>query len=795
MNDKLRNHLRIGVVGFLLAALGGAQAVGAQFEFLRVGEVQPRGWLLEQIRTDATQGYGPVLDRLTDRCEVPVFDSRHKSELAKPKIGEVWWNGETTGNWLDGLIRTAYLSGDAAAKRQVDGMVTRILAMQEEDGYLGTYPRALRFEQPVTNKNGELWSQTCLFRGLLAYHEFTGRRDVLEAVRRASKLMILKYGPDKPYWKEGSVGAGGGPGHNIMFVDICEWLYRLTGDKSFVEFSRFLYDGYSELVEIRERDIQLRNLADMNQLFEGHGAHVMEHLRVPLFVHHATGDAKYRVAAENCFPKTARHLSAGGACISDEGVHQRPGSPSIGCEYCTMLELLHSLQSGVEKTGRAPLADWIEVLAFNAAQGARQRDGKAIQYCTRDNQFEATRKGAGSRFKLSPTHDDVAVCCPVTALKFFPYFVNQLWMKTSDGLVAVSYAPNELVTTVNGVKVRITSETVYPFEDEVWMTIAPEKPVKFALRLRVPGWSSGAKLDAAGASVSDADGWKVLTKEWRAGDRITVAFNPAIERKAMANGEIYWKRGPLVYALPIASERKASRNYAVEGFADYEYTPEAGAFWDYAVDKGSGEFQFEKVAAKGNPWAEPPLRLTGKLFNRKSNVNELVALVPMGTSLLRRTAFANMKFVRAMQGDANLARKAKVEVPSCAAGYKAEALVDGVAEGFPNNLAAEWASKGGGVGTKVKLSWLEPVTVGSIWLFDRPNPADHVSAAQIHFSDGSTAQVGDLPNDGATPFKLSFPEKTITWMEIVITKVGPRNKNAGFSEIAVFRKEPIGNNE
>lgn len=778
------------VVPARTARAGGSNSV---FQFLKVGEVHPRGWLLDQIRMDATNGYGPVLDKLTDRCELPVFDCRHKSELAKPKHGEVWWNGETTGNWLDGLIRTAYLSGDAAAKRQVDGMVARILAMQEEDGYLGTYPKGLRYEQPVTTKNGELWSQTCLFRGLLAYHELTGRRDVLEAVRRASKLMISKYGRDKPYWKEGAVGAGGGPGHDLMFVDICEWLHRLTGDQIFVEFARFLYDGYSDLIELRERDIQLRHLADMNVLFEGHGAHVMEHLRVPLFVHYATGDAKYRTAAENCFPKTARHLSAGGACISDEGIGRRPGSPYIGCEYCTMLELLHSLQSGLEKTGRASPGDWIELLAFNSAQGARQRDGKAIQYCTADNQFQATRQGIGSRFKLSPTHDDVAVCCPVTALKFFPYFVNQLWMKTTagDGLVAVSYAPNELQTTVHGLKVRIETDTAFPFEDEVRMTVTPEKPVKFTLRLRIPAWAGSMKVEAAGASVAGADGWKVLTKEWQPGDRAVISFRPGIERKAMANGETYWKRGPLVFALPIASERQAVRNYAVGGFADYEYTPKAGACWDYAVEEGSGAFRFETTAVKAHPWIDPPVRLVGTLFNRQSNADEPVALVPMGTSILRRTTFANMKLIRTMQGDANLARKARVEVPSCAGGYRAEALVDGIAEGFPNNLAAEWASKGGGVGTKVKLVWPQPVTIGSVWLFDRPNPADHVRAAEVHFSDGSAAQVGELPNDGATPFKLTFPERTVTWMEIVVTQVGPRSKNAGYSEIAVFRKEPL----
>ena len=81
-------------------------------------------------------------------------------------------------------------------------------------------------------------------------------------------------------------------------------------------------------------------------------------------------------------------------------------------------------------------------------------------------------------------------------------------------------------------------------------------------------------------------------------------------------------------------------------------------------------------------------------------------------------------------------------------------------------------------------------TVGSVWLFDRPNPADHVVATKLSFSDGSSETVGELPNDGATPFKLSFPAKTITWMDVVVTKVGPKTKNSGFAEIAVFSKEP-----
>ncbi len=651
----------------------------------------------------------------------------------------------------------------------------------------------------MTAKNGELWSQTCLFRGLLAYHELTGRRDVLDAVGRAAKLMLSQYSPARPYWKEGSVGGGGGPGHDLMFVDICEWLYRLTGDKSYVVFAQFLYDGYSELVDLREFDIQVRRLSDMSQLFAGHGAHVMEHLRVPLFVRYATGDEKYRVAAENIFPKTARHLSAGGACISDEGVGQRPGSPYIGCEYCTMLELLHSLQSGVEKAGRASLGDWIEVLAFNAAEGARQRDGRAIQYCTVDNQFSAAVKDVHRRGKLSPTHEDVAVCCPVTALKFFPYFVNELWMKTAagDGLVAVSYAPNDLMTKINGVNVRIQTETSYPFEDEVRMLVTPEKPLMCSIRLRVPGWAGGMKIVAPGASVIETAGWRVVTKEWNAGDRITLSFQPEIERKTMANGESYLQRGPLVYALPLAAESKQIKTYPVASFGDFELTPLTGSQWNYALEEQGGAFGFTRTAAQGNPWTTSPVRLKGNLINIKSGQSESVELVPMGASLLRRVAFPDMKAIRAvaaqaeiLKGTLNLARQAKVTASTSAKGYTPQAVADGVVEGFPENLAAEWASNRETVGAKVKLTWDKPVTAGCVWLFDRPNPADHVVAAKINFSDGSNETVGELPNDGATPCKLNFAAKNITWMEVTITKVGAKTHNSGFAEIAVFGKEP-----
>jgi len=780
--------------------LSAADAPREQFKNLRLGEVQPRGWLQEQLVTEARDGFAVRLDKLTtnakSRVDVPTFDTRNKSEMEKS-----WWNGETTGNWLDCLVQLAYLSGDPAAKKLADDTVNRILSFQEPDGYLGMYPASVRYQQPAGGQNGELWTQACLFRGLLAYYEFTGRADVLAAVERATKLTMSKYGKDRPYWATRVVR--GGPGHNFMFVDICEWLWRLTGDQSYPDFARFLYDSYNERTDVFDTDIQLRNLSNPDSLFIKHGAHVMEHLRVPLFVGYVTGDAKYWPAVDNIFLKTDRHLSAGGACISDEDILERLGSPDIGCEYCTMLELLNSLKSGVQKTGRADLADRMEVLAFNSAQGSRLRDCKAAQYCTRDNQHEATiATGQGTRFKFSPTHEDVAVCCSPNAVKFFPSLVQGLWMKEADdsGLAAIGYAPNEVQTRISNTAVKIETVTMYPFEDEVRMTVNPEKPVRFSLRLRVPAWAGDMKIVASGAEVRSEKGWRILSKEWKAGDTVTLQFAPEVVRKTVANGSgVYWQRGPLVYSLPIAFDRKETKQYSVAGFADWDYTPSTNTFWNYAVNKDCGSFVFErtKLDAGSNPWVQPPVALKGLLLNRKSNQSEPVLLVPMGSALLRHTVFADAEAVRPvpnqkelLKGDANLARKAEVIVPSTSKGYSRAALIDGVAEGFPENKTAEWASDHGKVGTTVKLLWEMPEAVGGVWLYDRPNEFDHVLAAQVKFSDGSTVEVGALPDDGTAPFKLNFPERVITWLEVTVTKVGPKTGNTGFSEIAVFKQAP-----
>jgi DUF1680 family protein len=197
--------MRLTGLAFILAAWTAVAA--PQFEWLRVGEVKPRGWLLERLQNDVRHGFASSLDRLTDRCDMDTFDTRKKAELKQPKIGGVWWDGETTGKWLDGFVRMAYLADDAPAKARADALIAQVLATQDDDGYLGCYPRAVRYQSPIGQpNNGELWDQACLFPALLAYYELTGREDVRKAVERAALLTLSKYGPEREH-SAGRTGA------------------------------------------------------------------------------------------------------------------------------------------------------------------------------------------------------------------------------------------------------------------------------------------------------------------------------------------------------------------------------------------------------------------------------------------------------------------------------------------------------------------------------------------------------------------------------------------------------------
>lgn len=134
----------------------------------------------------------------------------------------------------------------------------------------------------------------------------------------------------------------------------------------------------------------------------------------------------------------------------------------------------------------------------------------------------------------------------------------------------------------------------------------------------------------------------------------------------------------------------------------------------------------------------------------------------------------------------NIAPLATVSVSSTHQDYATHGLTDGIVGGFPGDIKQEWCSNGEHETATVRLTWSTEQTINRIWLFDRPNDLDQVRSGWLVFSDGSTLQTGELPDNASQGLELRFPAKRVKWIVFIADEVKPTTQNIGLSEIGVF---------
>ncbi|HIQ22080.1 MAG TPA: hypothetical protein EYH34_12730 [Planctomycetes bacterium] len=663
----------------VLVATGGrlsaAKREAEAFAPVRLGHVKPRGWLRDVQARDLTTGYAGHLDELLQDPQTEKYLLRRENNdfvtrannrgcrcdergLATPPAPRTWWHAEMIGDWHDGLLRAAYLAGGARAKAKADRFIEAILKSQDGDGYIGIYPAGCRFH--FAQPDGELWSQRCVLLPLLAYYELAGREDVLEAVQRAVKLTIAQYGPGKKNYFDTPKQRDCGISHGLMFLDVLEWLYRLTGDEAYRRAALSFYEDYNAARNVLVKDGQLERLLDPSIPFSGHGPDVMGFLRVTLLCYYLSGKEVYLKAWRNAIGKVERHLGVGGSPLSGHGeeIKAEGQKPDMPYEYCSTFYLLHSLIWALQKTGEARFGDMIERTLFNAAQGARFADGKALTYYSADERLWVRQRppeGRGNH-RFIYTAAFYPSCCHDSGARVYPYTISAMWMRSrgrdGDGLVAALYGPSHVRTEINGTRVSVVEETDYPFSFEIGLSMQVERPIAFPLRLRVPAWSPEPSVTAPGAAVTrDRRGFLVVTKRWQSCDRVRLTLKPTIRGERSVDGRTAVAYGPLVFSLPIPEKAEVVQRFPpvgpdrVGGFCAYQYDPAdlASARRPLKLMGGKPGFGFRVVEDDTTdpryPWDRPRLGLRGTMLGAGGQL-ERVTLLPMGSTLLRRTFFA-----------------------------------------------------------------------------------------------------------------------------------------------------------
>ena len=216
-------------------------------------------------------------------------------------------------------------------------------------------------------------------------------------------------------------------------------------------------------------------------------------------------------------------------------------------------------------------------------------------------------------------------CCTSNMHQGWPKFAANLWMKTPEGgLAAVAYAPSKVSIDVNGVSVKVTLETDYPFADLLTFTVKADSPVGFPLVLRIPEWAHGAKLTMDGVDVgSPTPGtFHVVECEWNGETIITLELPMSVKTTRRYNNAISIERGPLVYSLKIGEEWtrvNADQPCRELPHADWEVRPTTP--WNYAliVDESnpSASVTFETNPVGDCPFSPAGAPVIAKIKGRK----------------------------------------------------------------------------------------------------------------------------------------------------------------------------------
>lgn len=651
---------------------------------LLLGEIQPQGWLKDQLNRMKT-GLTGHLDK-----RYPQVIGQRNGWLGGD--GDAWERGPY---WIDGLLPLAYILKDEELIKKVKPWIEWTIKNQREDGYIGPKPlkEKSKPESGIQKEPAEdWWPRMVMLKVLQQYYGATGDKRVIKTLTNYFKYQLREL-PKHPLDQWSFWGNRRGA-DNLMVV---YWLYNQTGESFLLELGNLLYEqtfpyttvfsnqytnkqnGMSHLYPYNTGngypfDQELIKKLHVGQLQSFHCVNLAQGIKTPIIYYQQNPDSNYIKAVKKAFNDISIfHGQAQGMYGGDEPLHGN--APTQGVEFCSVVEMMFSLESMLAVTGDTEFADHLEKITYNALPTQATDDFNNRQYFQSANQVQISR--AKRNFFEDDGHQGTDLCyglltgypcCTSNMHQGWPKFVQNLWYGTEDnGVAALIYGPSEVNARVsNGKEIHITEDTNYPFDENISFSIQTKEPMAFPFHLRIPHWARNASITINGEAINEPvkPGTVVKIKRtWKNGDKVSLVLPMQVETSRWAESSAAVERGPLIYALRIEEDwRKVS---GMEYFGDfYEVYPKSD--WNYGLPESilkdpQGTFEVVRNDVKGEyPWnlnhAPILLKTKGKkipewmLYNNmpgplphnfvRANKEEIpIVLVPYGCSTLRIAQF------------------------------------------------------------------------------------------------------------------------------------------------------------
>ena len=483
---------------------------------------------------------------------------------------------------IEGASYTLSVHPDKQLEAYVDGLIAKIDAAQEPDGYLYT-ARTIDPKNPHPWSGAERWSLEGvnshelydlghLYEAAVAYYDATGKRSLLDIALRTADLLDQTFGPGKrEIW----------PGHQIVEMGLAK-LYRTANDQRYLNLAKFMLDSRGP--QSSERGAGNRYVEAHQRVTEqteavagGHAVRAMYMYSGMADVAALTGDEAYVGALDKIWENVAYkklHVTGGvGARAAGESFGENYELPNMSAynETCAAVGndywnhrmfLLHA---------DAKYIDVMERTLYNGLISGVSLDGKTFFY---QNPLEAT--GNAGKDQRSPWFG--VACCPGNITRFMASVPGYVYGQKGDSVwVNLFMASSSDIRLDNGRTLKIVQETRYPWDGDVKMTVTPDQAAAAALYVRIPGWAREEpmpsdlyrfaektdltptlKVNGRNVPIKLDKGYVAVTRTWNNGDVVELRL-PMPVRRVVANeqvaadrGRVAIQRGPIVYAAEWA---------------------------------------------------------------------------------------------------------------------------------------------------------------------------------------------------------------------------------------------------
>ena len=490
-------------------------------------------------------------------------------------------------------------AAQTAMRKTIDDWVPKMIGAQEPDGYLHTQ-YTIEGHRRWTDKHAHEDYQAGYFmETAIAHHLMTGRKDgrMLEAAIRLADCWVRNIGPaPKRTWY---------PGHQeleMALVKLGRYIEPTDPEKSkaYVGLAKFLLDSR------QGGDEYDQSHAPVTRQYEavGHAVRAVYSYCGMADVAMETGDTDYLSAVQSLWDSIVNrkyYVTGGiGSGETSEGFGKDYSLPNNAycesCSNCGELYFQQKLQM-IYREGR--YADLAEETLFNAILGDVDLDAQNYTYT---NPLDSS----GKRYKWH-----VCPCCvgniPRTLLSL------PTWAYTAGrNEIYVNQFAGSTVTLDNvaGTAVKLVQTTDYPWAGKVALSVNPASSKKFTVKIRVPNRQTSLlytntpavegllSLAVNGKLVKPriANGYAVLDRTWKAGDRVEWEVPLKIQRVKADNhiaadrGRVALRYGPLIYNLE-----------SVDQNVDAALSPTASLATEWKPDLLGGVMVIKGQFADGQP--------------------------------------------------------------------------------------------------------------------------------------------------------------------------------------------------